>query len=153
MSLFVGIDVGGTNTDAVVVSVEDSQYRVVAARKAPSTKDGVVEALKAVMPSVRQSNQNIVGVFVGTTQFVNAILERSERLSKVVSLVFVTRPSASFFTFLQLLDCVSLEWHCDELHFAIRVFSQRFALSRRWRPVHIRWWKSHQRQSACRVGR
>lgn len=87
MSVFVGIDVGGTNTDAVIIETKanSGQYRVIAARKCPSTSEGVVDALKAVLPSIHERSQrSVVGVFIGTTQFVNAILERSEHLSKVV---------------------------------------------------------------------
>lgn len=85
MSYVIGIDVGGTNTDAVVVEIDDvaQQYKIVAARKAPSTANGVIIALKEVIPAVRELDR-LVGVFVGTTQFVNAIVERSEHLSKVV---------------------------------------------------------------------
>jgi DUF917 family protein/N-methylhydantoinase A/oxoprolinase/acetone carboxylase beta subunit len=81
-SYFVGVDVGGTNTDAVLCRGENGVYSVVAARKAPSVREqGVVEALRAVLvPEVEQSQ--IAGIFIGTTQFINAVVER-RHLSKV----------------------------------------------------------------------
>ncbi len=73
--LRLGIDVGGTNTDAVVL---DSSGRVLASAKTPTTPDvttGIVEAIDRVLtaevlPSV------INAVMLGTTQCINAILER-----------------------------------------------------------------------------
>lgn len=82
MSHFVGVDVGGTNTDAVLCHGDKGVYRVVAAHKAPSVREkGVVDALRAVLvPEVDRSE--IAGVFIGTTQFINAVVER-RHLSKV----------------------------------------------------------------------
>src|SRR6202011_2535337 len=71
----IGIDVGGTNTDAVLL--EDG--RVVHAVKTPTTADvtgGIVAALAALTrhPEVRRGK--IDGVVIGTTHFVNAVVQR-----------------------------------------------------------------------------
>src|SRR5439155_21989913 len=71
----IGIDVGGTNTDAVLL--EDGQ--VVHAVKTPTTADvtaGIVAALAdlAGHPQVRRGM--IDGVVIGTTHFVNAVVQR-----------------------------------------------------------------------------
>jgi membrane protein insertase Oxa1/YidC/SpoIIIJ len=82
MSFFVGVDVGGTNTDAVLCRGEKGVYSVVAARKAPSVREqGVVDALRGVLVAEVEPSQ-IAGIFIGTTQFINAVVER-RHLSKV----------------------------------------------------------------------
>ncbi|MCX7685850.1 MAG: hypothetical protein N2Z67_11355 [Acetobacteraceae bacterium] len=67
----IGVDVGGTNTEGVVI--EDG--KVIAAHKTPTTEDvlsGVREALSAVaVPDVQ-------GVMIGTTHFVNAVVQRRD---------------------------------------------------------------------------
>jgi len=71
----VGIDVGGTNTDAVVV---DEHGKVEALAKRPTTRDvtgGIVDALGEVL---RQSGaHNRIGhVMLGTTHCTNAVVAR-----------------------------------------------------------------------------
>ncbi len=72
MDVVAGIDVGGTNTDAVLVSVG----RIVAWAKVPTTTDirsGIVDALARVVGTYR-----IKRVHIGTTAFTNALVERRE---------------------------------------------------------------------------
>ncbi|MGH8905673.1 MAG: hydantoinase/oxoprolinase N-terminal domain-containing protein [Egibacteraceae bacterium] len=67
----VGIDVGGTNTDAVLMDGR----RVVAEVKRPTTADltsGIVEALRDL---VSQGAVDVEAVMVGTTHFTNAVVE------------------------------------------------------------------------------
>src|SRR5947207_8804802 len=71
----IGIDVGGTNTDAVLLD----GGRIVHAIKTPTTPDvtgGIVTALKLLgcHPEVRRGT--IDGVVIGTTHFVNAVVQR-----------------------------------------------------------------------------
>jgi N-methylhydantoinase A/oxoprolinase/acetone carboxylase beta subunit len=73
----VGIDVGGTNTDAVVME----GTRVVAGVKAPTTADvmsGVVAALKAVLEASGLDAGAIDVVMIGTTHFTNAVVQRRD---------------------------------------------------------------------------
>ncbi len=75
MILRIGIDVGGTNTDAVLM---DGQ-RVVSKSKTPTSPDvktGITNALSQVLASRRSSNDNIAAVMIGTTHFTNAVVER-----------------------------------------------------------------------------
>jgi len=68
----IGIDVGGTNTDAVLM--EGS--RVVAGLKSPTTEDvstGVKEALRQLKPAIAGSK--IASLVIGTTQFTNAFVQ------------------------------------------------------------------------------
>lgn len=71
----VGIDVGGTNTDAVIMSGRT----VVAGVKAATTEDvmsGVVEALETVLSRAGVAREKITHVMIGTTHFTNAVIER-----------------------------------------------------------------------------
>ena len=71
----LGIDVGGTNTDAVLVSGRT----VLASAKRPTTTDvsgGIVNATRAVLDAAGVRAAAIDGVMIGTTHFVNALVER-----------------------------------------------------------------------------
>lgn len=71
----VGIDVGGTNTDAVIMRGRD----VVAAMKTSTTVDlmsGVLAALEGVVRKAGVPKDSLAAVMLGTTHFTNAIAER-----------------------------------------------------------------------------
>ncbi|MEU8359280.1 hydantoinase/oxoprolinase family protein [Nonomuraea sp. NPDC048882] len=73
--LRIGIDVGGTNTDAVVLGPDG---QVLAKAKRPTTPevtDGLRAALDAVLEQV-QDRAGVTRVMLGTTHATNAILER-----------------------------------------------------------------------------
>lgn len=75
----IGIDVGGTNTDAVLI---DGQ-RVRAWRKAPTTADvssGISQALTEVMAQAKVAASDLETVVIGTTHFTNAVVERRHLL-------------------------------------------------------------------------
>lgn len=71
----IGIDVGGTNTDALVL---DGQ-RVLAAVKTPTTADvtsGIAEVLSRVLADPAVDRDAIEAVIIGTTHFTNAVVQR-----------------------------------------------------------------------------
>ena len=77
----IGIDVGGTNTDAVVMDGDT----VLAGVKAATTADvmtGVVEALKKVLAASKMKPGSVDVVMIGTTHFLNAVVE-GKRLARV----------------------------------------------------------------------
>lgn len=82
----LGIDVGGTNTDAVVI---DGDLKLVAATKSPTTEDvmsGIVAAMHEVITQIgADAARNIGFAMLGTTHCTNAIVER-KRLNKVAAL-------------------------------------------------------------------
>ncbi len=89
----IGIDVGGTNTDAVLL--EDGS--VVHAIKTPTTPDvtsGIVTALDLLGRHPQVARGAIDGVVIGTTHFVNAIVQRRE-LSRVAAIRIGLPASAS----------------------------------------------------------
>lgn len=73
----IGIDVGGTNTDAVVMD----GTTVIAGVKAATTADvmtGVVNALKDVLKASRMEAGAVDVVMIGTTHFTNAVVQRRD---------------------------------------------------------------------------
>ncbi|WP_132911001.1 hydantoinase/oxoprolinase family protein [Sphingomonas sp. BK235] len=77
----IGVDVGGTNTDAVLMD----GATVVAWTKQPTTGDvgsGVEHAISTVLKDGAVSPGAIASVMIGTTHFTNALVERS-RLDRV----------------------------------------------------------------------
>jgi N-methylhydantoinase A/oxoprolinase/acetone carboxylase beta subunit len=71
----IGIDVGGTNTDAVLLD----DGRVLHAIKTPTTSDvttGIVTALAKLARHPAVAHGAIDGVVIGTTHFVNAVVQR-----------------------------------------------------------------------------
>lgn len=73
-SLRIGVDVGGTNTDAVIMSGRD----VLAAHKTQTTADvgsGVQAALAEVLRQAGVSPERIGAVMIGTTHFTNAFVQ------------------------------------------------------------------------------
>ena len=78
----IGIDVGGTNTDAVII---DEQLELVHGVKVPTSEDiqtGIEQALHKVMAESKIDPAAISHAMLGTTQCTNAIVER-KKLSKV----------------------------------------------------------------------
>src|SRR6201992_4199905 len=72
----LGIDVGGTNTDAAVMDTAD---RLIVTAKVPTTPDitgGVTAAVAAVMSAPGVEPVRISHVMLGTTHATNAVLER-----------------------------------------------------------------------------
>ncbi|MFV3075237.1 hydantoinase/oxoprolinase N-terminal domain-containing protein [Niveispirillum fermenti] len=77
----IGVDVGGTNTDAVLID----GMRVVASTKQPTTADvssGVAAAITRVLAEARLPPAIVTSVMIGTTHFTNALVERAH-LDKV----------------------------------------------------------------------
>ena len=76
--MFIGVDVGGTNTDAVLMD----GATLVAAAKLPTTADvttGIIDALTELLshlPPHRSRGERVDAVMVGTTHFTNALLEQ-----------------------------------------------------------------------------
>jgi N-methylhydantoinase A/oxoprolinase/acetone carboxylase beta subunit len=75
--LRIGVDVGGTNTDAVVVSGAE----VLGTAKVTTTPDvtgGVVEAARAALEASQVRADAVRAAMVGTTHFTNALVERRD---------------------------------------------------------------------------
>ena len=73
----VGVDVGGTNTDAVVMKGK----KFLGGAKSPTTKDiltGVENAIQAALTEAKTSSESVGVLIIGTTHFVNALVQRTK---------------------------------------------------------------------------
>ncbi len=89
----IGIDVGGTHTDAVILDGAD----ILASTKvltSQNVRDGVVNALDEVLAQSDIKVGGIQAVMIGTTQFTNAVIERRE-LSPT-AIIRIALPSGEF---------------------------------------------------------
>ena len=80
----IGIDVGGTHTDAVLLNTDE----VVSSIKALTTADvtsGILVALEHLISDSGVAESAIEAVMLGTTQFTNAVVERRQ-LSEVAAI-------------------------------------------------------------------
>jgi len=76
MSYRIGIDVGGTNTDAVLL---DENKNIIASGKTPTTEDitsGIYNSLDKVLDEAKIDVKQVKYVMLGTTHCTNAIVER-----------------------------------------------------------------------------
>lgn len=81
----IGIDVGGTHTDAVLL---DEQYKVIAEIKEATTLDvstGIYKAVNYLLKTSDVPRDQIRYAMLGTTHCTNAIVER-KRLNKVAAI-------------------------------------------------------------------
>jgi N-methylhydantoinase A/oxoprolinase/acetone carboxylase beta subunit len=73
----IGVDVGGTNTDAVLLSGR----KVLGAAKRPTSADvssGIADAISALISECAIKSDAINAVMIGTTHFTNAFIQRHE---------------------------------------------------------------------------
>lgn len=83
MIMRAGIDVGGTNTDAVIL---DGHRLLGAAKRATSddVTEGIVAALSAAIADAGIAPAAIGRVMIGTTHFTNAVIQRRGLLRTAV---------------------------------------------------------------------
>ena len=77
----IGVDVGGTNTDAALMQGRT----VIDAVKSTTTEDpgiGIIDAIDKILIKTKIFPKQIEAVMIGTTQFTNAFVE-NKRLEKV----------------------------------------------------------------------
>lgn len=127
----IGIDVGGTFTDAV--AIDNDTYEIIAKEKIPTThdsKEGVAEGIVRVLQNIMEKNGILPGevVFIahGTTQATNALLEgdvavtgilgmgcgieagRAKKISNIGNIpIALGKELKTVFTFLETSDAAS----------------------------------------------
>lgn len=127
----IGIDVGGTFTDAV--AIDNSTYEIIAQEKIPTThdsKEGVAEGIINVLQNILRKNnispEEVIFIAHGTTQATNALLEgdvattgilalgsglessRAESLSNIVNIPLATgKELKTIFEFIETNDAKS----------------------------------------------
>jgi N-methylhydantoinase A/oxoprolinase/acetone carboxylase beta subunit len=93
----IGIDVGGTNTDAVLIDGN----KVVAAVKTFTTEDvtsGVRTALKEIVAQAGKATESVEAVMIGTTHYTNAVVQR-RNLGRAAAIRVSLPASASLLPF------------------------------------------------------
>ncbi|PWY89682.1 DUF917-domain-containing protein [Aspergillus sclerotioniger CBS 115572] len=93
----LGVDVGGTNTDAVLLNL--SPLAILASHKAPTTPDvttGITAGIRAVIATANIPLSSIECVIIGTTHFVNAVVQRSPLLRRVTVVRLCGGPDEGF---------------------------------------------------------
>ncbi|OJJ76688.1 hypothetical protein ASPBRDRAFT_170896 [Aspergillus brasiliensis CBS 101740] len=93
----LGVDVGGTNTDAVLIRL--NPVAILASHKAPTTPDvttGITAAVQAVIAAANVPLSSIGCVIIGTTHFVNAVVQRSPSLRRVAVIRLCGGPDEGF---------------------------------------------------------
>ncbi|KAL2211141.1 hydantoinase/oxoprolinase [Sarocladium strictum] len=95
----IGVDVGGTNTDAVAIDTTaaangDADRGVVAFKKTPTTPDatsGIEISIRSVIEAANLNIARIASVTIGTTHFINAVVERDARRLRKVAVLRLSR--------------------------------------------------------------
>ncbi|KII93913.1 hypothetical protein PLICRDRAFT_102080 [Plicaturopsis crispa FD-325 SS-3] len=95
-ALRLGVDVGGTNTDAVLLDLSPGPRRglVLASAKHLTTSDvtlGIQNAVQRVLEHA-QNTAHIQALSIGTTHFVNALIERDPRRLDKVAVIRLCGP-------------------------------------------------------------
>ncbi len=88
----IGVDVGGTNTDSVLMDGD----RVVASKKQPTSEnisDGIVGSIQSILGQSQTSPSQIDCVMIGTTQFTNAFVQRNGM--QQVGVIRISLPAGS----------------------------------------------------------
>lgn len=94
----IGCDVGGTNTDAVILDstkLESPSRGVVSKCKTPTTADvteGIKTAIERVLVESKVNRELVSHVAIGTTHFVNAVVEGDARRLERVACVRLCGP-------------------------------------------------------------
>ena len=127
----IGIDVGGTFTDAV--AIDNDTYEIIAKEKIPTThdsKEGVAEGIVRVLQNIMEKNgilpREVVFIAHGTTQATNALLEgdvavtgilgmgcgieagRAKKISNIGNIpIALGKELKTVFTFLETSDAAS----------------------------------------------
>lgn len=104
----IGVDVGGTNTDAVVLcdDAPNDKHGVLASCKHATTADvtkGIEIAVRTVLENSEIDPGQVCAITIGTTHFINAVLERDRNRLRPVAVLRLstrfTRSTPPFVTF------------------------------------------------------
>ena len=109
MSYAIGIDVGGTNTD--VALIEYPCFRIVNWSKTSTTKDfttGILNGIKQVLTTQSEITEyQVCAVMIGTTTFLNAVLQASNDLNSVVVIRLCGKATRSLPPFITVPDVLA----------------------------------------------
>lgn len=87
---------GGTNTDSALASAgNDGIVKIIASEKLPTTPDvttGICNAVKCVLESSLAKTSDVLSVNIGTTHFVNAIIQTDQSKLESVAVLRLCGP-------------------------------------------------------------
>ncbi len=72
----IGIDVGSTHTDAVILDENNNLIHAEKTMTTPDVTSGIINALRLVLERSKVSKDDVVAVMFGTTHIINAIVQR-----------------------------------------------------------------------------
>ncbi|RFU34899.1 hypothetical protein B7463_g1495, partial [Scytalidium lignicola] len=109
----IGVDVGGTNTDSIVLhpgEVEQSHRGIRSSFKTPTTADvttGISLAIDGALKKGSIDRDLVSAVMIGTTHFINAVVQADDRNLRKVAVFRLcgpyTRENPAFFDFPPIL--------------------------------------------------
>lgn len=73
----IGIDIGGTNTDLVLLDEDSIIAGFIKVTTTPDVNSGIKSGLRQLLKETQINQEEISGIFIGTTQIANAILQRT----------------------------------------------------------------------------
>ena len=155
----IGCDVGGTNTDAALLDVtkidSDSKGVLATCKTLTTVKviDGIRTAIETVLLQSQIDRREVFNVAVGTTHFVNAVVENdSSRLQKVAC-VRLCGPYTRSVSVLASCRDILMFTESTILGFSIRIarYNRRSTLLLRWRTRN-RWTRDQASQSRADSG-
>lgn len=94
----VGVDVGGTNTDAAIIdttATTNTSRGVCTSGKTPTTPDvttGIYRIIEQVLAETKIDRRDVLSVAIGTTHFVNAVVQADQRRLSRVAVVRLCGP-------------------------------------------------------------
>ena len=94
----IGVDVGGTNTDSAILdirTIKEASRGVLATCKTsttPNVTDGITTAIESVLAASKISRDQLLNVAIGTTHFVNAVVEGDARRLDRVAVIRLCGP-------------------------------------------------------------
>ncbi|CAH2354927.1 hypothetical protein CLIB1423_19S02806 [[Candida] railenensis] len=98
-SLLIGIDVGGTNTDSVLLNpdqLDDENRGVISFHKSTTTADvaeGISNAIGSLFEKQKECNvEDVLAVTIGTTHFINAVVEQDKARLQPVAVMRLCGP-------------------------------------------------------------
>lgn len=116
----IGVDVGGTNTDCAIIDVtatDNPSRGVCASCKTPTTPDvtsGIYTAFINVLAKSRVNRKDVQSVAIGTTHFVNAVVEADPRRLSKVAVVRLCGPFTRAVSYLALFVMISMKHVADD---------------------------------------
>lgn len=95
----IGVDVGGTNTDCAILNLSQiltPSRGVLVSSKTPTTiniTSGIIQVVEDVLQKSEVQKSKVLSVTIGTTHFVNAVVEADERRLSKVAVVRLCGPN------------------------------------------------------------